>query len=106
MKFKLEDRYQEDIYLSEGFFILLIIRYGETADAFPIKGLFAIVGIIHSLWLVWMPWRLERRLKKITHPDLAVQERLQSLRREKWVQSIIYGILWPMALAISVIYAR
>ena len=45
-------------------------------------------------------------VKKITHPDLAVQERLQSLRREKWVLSIIYGILWPMALAISVIYAR
>ena len=63
MKIKLENQYQEDIYLSEGAFILLLIGYGEKANAFPIKGLFAIVGVIECVWLARMPWLLERRLK-------------------------------------------
>ncbi len=99
MKLKLENQYPEDINSRYEFMGLVVwISWGIIGIGIP-KFLCLILAVAHSISLVWMPWRLERRLKKLAHPDLQAQQRLKSLRWDKWCIPIFVGLLWVIVLA-------
>ena len=80
----LEQQYPEDIESRGSFagFVAGILFWNCGTGAAKVLGL--ILAVVYSVSLIWMPWRLERRLKKLTHPDLQAKERMGQLRREKW----------------------